>query len=187
MEEEEEEREATREKFARERDEEREGDHQERYDEFGRIKRDTFEEGREKRNYSPEPPRHSSRERDRGPSRRSGPRDSPERRRESPPFKRRRRDDEYDDRFDRYYNDRGRRRDRNSWPHDYDRRDRRRRGEDLYEGSMKTFKQWRDHQDDRWGPSEAEHRYDDYRIEFKRRQAMTFFMEHKVRKLLGLY
>jgi hypothetical protein len=49
----------------------------------------------------------------------------------------------------------------------------------LYEGPLKTFKQFCETQDEYTQPGELEKRFEEYQHEYKRRQAMVFFNEHK--------
>jgi len=142
-----------------------------------------------------------------------------EKRRESPPFKRRKREEDWDGRED----DRGRRGGRTgrSWVSSYDeydlrerererdreleKRDRERDPYDrpaepindyysgaksraskgirnnaaLFEGPIKTYKQFLEIQEESITPAEGEKRYEEYQNEYKRRQLRVFFNEHK--------
>jgi len=54
-----------------------------------------------------------------------------------------------------------------------------RKNSSLFEGPLKSYKQFLDAQEDNISPSEGEKRYEEYQNEYKRRQLRVFFNEHK--------
>eukprot|EP01133_Synstelium_polycarpum_P001389 gene1389-1602_t len=51
---------------------------------------------------------------------------------------------------------------------------------DIFEGGIfKTYKQFLDYQDDSITPTDAEKRYEEYKVEFAKRQARVFFKDHQ--------
>eukprot|EP01119_Soliformovum_irregulare_P005406 TRINITY_DN1716_c0_g1_i11.p1 TRINITY_DN1716_c0_g1~~TRINITY_DN1716_c0_g1_i11.p1 ORF type:complete len:505 (+),score=175.41 TRINITY_DN1716_c0_g1_i11:129-1643(+) len=156
------------------------GRKREKYDDFGRIKRDSDDDSPTK---------------DRSRSRSASPHKSPDRRenpRRDPGRDRRRRDSSLDrdhrrrdtspkrrrgGRDDDYYDDRSKR-GRHSWG-GFHEDDRRRRDADIFEGPMKGFKQFRDYQDPHLTSSELEKKFEEYKTEYRRKQVQTFFNDHK--------
>jgi len=50
---------------------------------------------------------------------------------------------------------------------------------ELFEGNMKTYKQFLEYQDEHQAPQESEKKYEEYKNEFKKKHSRTFFDEHK--------
>jgi len=50
---------------------------------------------------------------------------------------------------------------------------------DIYEGPLKSYKQFLETQPDNITPSEAERRYDEYKSEYKKNHSRSFYYEHK--------
>ncbi|EFA80136.1 C2H2-type zinc finger-containing protein [Heterostelium album PN500] len=51
---------------------------------------------------------------------------------------------------------------------------------DIFEGGVfKTYKQFLDYQDDSITPTDAEKKYEEYKLEFSKRQARVFFKDHQ--------
>ncbi|GAM17977.1 hypothetical protein SAMD00019534_011520 [Acytostelium subglobosum LB1] len=50
---------------------------------------------------------------------------------------------------------------------------------DIFDGQFKTYKQFLDYQDDSIVPTDADKKYEEYKVEFAKRQARLFFKDHQ--------